>query len=99
MTKDLPTKASRLPLSRRTFLQGAAATAALPALGSLTAGAVAADPVELTLWAWTPHIQEVIDRFVQKNPGIKVNYQNVGQGAPHYQKLRDALQERPAAQR
>lgn len=92
MTKDLLNKAARLPLSRRTFLQGAAATAALPALGSLTQGAQAADQVELTLWAWTPHMQDVIDRFTQKNPGIKVNYQNVGQGAPHYQKLRDALQ-------
>ena len=91
MTKDTLNNGFRLPLSRRTFLQGAAATAAIPAIGTLTQGARADDAVELTLWAWTPHTQDVINRFMQKNPNIKVNYQNVGQGAPHYQKLRDAL--------
>ena len=28
---------------------------------------------------------------MEKYPNIKVKYENVGQGAPHYVKLRDAL--------
>ena len=31
------------------------------------------------------------EKFMEKYPNIKVKYENVGQGAPHYVKLRDAL--------
>jgi len=79
------------PFGRRSFLKGAAATAALPALGALSGPAAAQDAVELTYWAWTPGDPEMVAAFMKAFPNIKINYQNVGQGAPHYQKLRDAL--------
>ena len=84
---DLP-KGPRF--DRRTFLKGTAATAALPAIGAFGT-ASAQEAVELTYWAWTPGNQDMVDAFMKAFPNIKVNYQNVGQGGPHYQKLRDAL--------
>jgi multiple sugar transport system substrate-binding protein len=48
-------------------------------------------PTELTFWTWLPDIQKEVDLFQRKYPAIKVNVVNVGQGQPHYQKLRTAL--------
>jgi multiple sugar transport system substrate-binding protein len=76
---------------RRRFLKAAGATLAAPALAGIPAAARAADPVTLTFWAWTPGTQDVVDMFQKKYPDIKINWQNVGQGAPHYVKLRDAI--------
>src|SRR5689334_7492312 len=90
MTKKLDTVFDA-PVGRRTFLKGAAATAALPALGALGGTAAAQEAVELTYWAWTPGDPEMVAAFMKAYPNIKINYQNVGQGGPHYQKLRDAL--------
>jgi multiple sugar transport system substrate-binding protein len=42
----------------------------------------------LTFWTWVPDIQNEIKLFTTKYPKIKVDLVNVGQGAPHYQKLR-----------
>ena len=39
-----------------------------------------------------PDIQNQVKLFTTKYPKIKVNVVNVGQGAPHYQKLRTAIQ-------
>jgi multiple sugar transport system substrate-binding protein len=79
-------------LDRRRFLQTAAATLAAPALASLPATVARADDtVTLTYWAWTPGNQEAVDAFMKKYPNIKINWQNVGQGGPHYVKLRDAI--------
>jgi multiple sugar transport system substrate-binding protein len=79
-------------LDRRRFLQAAGATLAAPALGSLAAlPARAQETVNLTFWAWTPGTQQAIDMFQKKYPYINVNLQNVGQGPPHYVKLRDAI--------
>ncbi|MCW2804597.1 MAG: extracellular solute-binding protein family 1 [Propionibacteriaceae bacterium] len=46
----------------------------------------------LTFWTWVPDIQKEVDLFEKKYPKIKVKVVNVGQGAPHYQKLRAAIQ-------
>jgi multiple sugar transport system substrate-binding protein len=46
----------------------------------------------LTFWTWVPDIQNEIKLFTTKYPKVKVNLVNVGQGAPHYQKLRTAIQ-------
>jgi len=46
----------------------------------------------LTFWTWVPDIQNQVKLFTTKYPKIKVNLVNVGQGAPHYQKLRTAIQ-------
>jgi len=46
----------------------------------------------LTFWTWVPNIQNQVKLFTTKYPKIKVNLVNVGQGAPHYQKLRTAIQ-------
>jgi multiple sugar transport system substrate-binding protein len=47
---------------------------------------------QLTFWTWVPNIQNEIDLFEKKYPKVKVKLVNVGQGAPHYQKLRAAIQ-------
>ena len=49
-------------------------------------------PTELTFWTWVPDIQNEVDLFEAKYPDIKVKVENVGQGLPHYQKLRSAIE-------
>ena len=39
-----------------------------------------------------PDIQNEVKLFTTQYPKIKVDLVNVGQGAPHYQKLRTAIQ-------
>jgi len=91
MSKDKSNLLGR-GLDRRRFLQAAGATLAAPALASIPASVARADDtVNLTFWAWTPGTQDVVNMFQAKYPNIKVNLQNVGQGAPHYVKLRDAI--------
>ncbi len=46
----------------------------------------------LTFWTWVPDITNQVKMFTTKYPKIKVDVVNVGQGAPHYQKLRTAIQ-------
>ena len=46
----------------------------------------------LTFWTWVPDIKNEVKLFTTKYPKIKVDVVNVGQGAPHYQKLRTAIQ-------
>ncbi|GAA1996016.1 ABC transporter substrate-binding protein [Microbacterium pumilum] len=49
-------------------------------------------PTNLTFWTWVPDIQNEVDLFEAKYPDIKVKVENVGQGLPHYQKLRSAIE-------
>jgi multiple sugar transport system substrate-binding protein len=49
-------------------------------------------PTTLLFWTWVPDITNQVKMFTTKYPKIKVNVVNVGQGAPHYQKLRTAIQ-------
>ena len=49
-------------------------------------------PTELTFWTWVPDIQNEVDLFEEKYPDISVKVENVGQGLPHYQKLRSAIE-------
>jgi multiple sugar transport system substrate-binding protein len=46
----------------------------------------------LTFWTWVPDIEKEVKLFTTKYPKIKVNVTNVGQGGPHYQKLRSTIQ-------
>jgi multiple sugar transport system substrate-binding protein len=46
----------------------------------------------LTFWTWVPDIKNQVALFMKAYPKIKVNIVNVGQGSPHYQKLRTAIQ-------
>lgn len=48
-------------------------------------------PTTLNFWTWVPDIKNEVALFEAKYPKIKVNVQNVGQGAPHYQKIRTAV--------
>jgi multiple sugar transport system substrate-binding protein len=48
-------------------------------------------PATVTLWAWTPGTADAIKMFEKAYPNIKVKYANVGQGDPHYRKLRTVL--------
>jgi multiple sugar transport system substrate-binding protein len=45
----------------------------------------------ITVWAWTPGTEDAVKMFEKAYPNIKVNLQNVGQGPPHYKKLRTVL--------
>ncbi|MET0930034.1 MAG: extracellular solute-binding protein [Aeromicrobium sp.] len=49
-------------------------------------------PTELTFWTWVPDIENEVALFEEKYPDIKVTVENVGQGLPHYQKLRSAIE-------
>lgn len=49
-------------------------------------------PTKLVFWTWVPDIQKEVDLFMAEYPEIDVEVVNVGQGAPHYQKLRTALE-------
>lgn len=49
-------------------------------------------PTELTFWTWVPNIEDEVALFEEKYPEIDVKVENVGQGLPHYQKLRSALE-------
>src|SRR4051794_21068575 len=49
-------------------------------------------PTTLTFWTWVPDITNEVKLFTTKYPKMKVNVVNVGQGGPHYQKLRTAIQ-------
>lgn len=46
---------------------------------------------QLTFWTWVPKIQNQVDMFEKAFPKVKVKLVNVGQGAPHYTKLRAAI--------
>jgi multiple sugar transport system substrate-binding protein len=48
-------------------------------------------PTTLTFWTWVPDIQNEVNLFEKKYPAIKVKVQNVGNGLPHYTKIRTAL--------
>ena len=48
-------------------------------------------PTNLTFWTWVPNIKDEVALFMKAYPNIKVDVQNVGQGAAHYQKMRTAL--------
>ena len=77
-------------LGRRDFLKVTGAGLAAAAL-PMAPAAFAQDPVELTFWAWCPGSAEMSAKFSEKYPHITVKHENVGQGGPHYVKLRDAL--------
>jgi multiple sugar transport system substrate-binding protein len=48
-------------------------------------------PANITVWAWTPGTDEAVKMFEKAHPNIHVKLQNVGQGPPHYRKLRTVL--------
>jgi multiple sugar transport system substrate-binding protein len=48
-------------------------------------------PATITVWAWTPGTDEAVAMFEKQYPNIKVKLQNVGQGPPHYRKVRTVL--------
>lgn len=48
-------------------------------------------PANITVWAWTPGTDEAVKMFEKAYPNIKVKLQNVGQGPPHYRKVRTVL--------
>lgn len=49
-------------------------------------------PTKLTFWTWVPDIENEVKLFEEKYPEIDVTVENVGQGLPHYQKLRSAIE-------
>jgi multiple sugar transport system substrate-binding protein len=49
-------------------------------------------PTELVFWTWVPDIENQVALFEEEYPEIDVTVENIGQGAPHYQKVRTALE-------
>lgn len=49
-------------------------------------------PTQLTFWTWVPDIEKEVALFEEEYPEIDVEVVNVGQGQPHYQKLRTAIE-------
>lgn len=60
-------------------------------VGQAEIDAAMSKDTSLTFWTWVPDIQNEVDLFEKKYPAVKVKVVNVGQGAPHYQKLRAAI--------
>ncbi len=71
---------------------GAAAPSTGPKVSQADIDAAMAKPTNLTFWTWVPDIQNQVDLFEKKYPAVKVKLVNVGAGAPHYQKMRAAIQ-------
>jgi len=59
--------------------------------GSADIQAALKKPTTVTLWAWTPGTQEAVNMFEKAHPNVTVKYANVGQGGPHYRKLRTVI--------
>jgi len=49
-------------------------------------------PTTITYWNWVPGVEEQVALFEEKYPAITVNLENVGNGGPHYAKIRTAVQ-------
>jgi len=49
-------------------------------------------PTTITFWNWIPGIEKQVELFEEKYPAITVNLENVGNGQPHYAKIRTATQ-------
>jgi multiple sugar transport system substrate-binding protein len=48
-------------------------------------------PTTLNYWSWLPNVNDEVKLFEKKYPKIKVTVNNVGQGAPYYSKLTNAI--------
>ncbi|GAA3558078.1 sugar ABC transporter substrate-binding protein [Microlunatus spumicola] len=49
-------------------------------------------PTTLTFWNWVPGVEDQVALFEKKYPAIDVKLENVGNGAPHYAKIRTSVQ-------
>ena len=45
----------------------------------------------LTVWAWEPTLKQVVEKFQQKYPSVKVNLVNAGTGNDQYTALQNAI--------
>lgn len=45
----------------------------------------------LTVWAWEPTLKQVVEKFQQKYPNVKVNLVNAGTGNDQYTALQNAI--------
>jgi multiple sugar transport system substrate-binding protein len=59
--------------------------------GKVNMAAELKKPATITVWAWTPGTDKAVAMFEKQYPNIKVKLQNVGQGPPHYRKVRTVL--------
>ena len=91
-----------LRLSRRLAIAAAAALLALTACGSddkAASGSGSATDVpaalakggNLTVWAWEPTLKQVVAKFQEKYPNVKVNLVNAGTGNDQYTALQNAI--------
>ena len=78
-----------------------AVTGAIAMLGSMAAcgssnasdgGSDSNGQTQITVWAWEPTLKNVVKKFEEKNPNIKVDLQNVGTNAKEYTQLDNAIQ-------
>lgn len=51
----------------------------------------AADAPQVTVWAWYPNMDKVVDNFNEANSDVQVCWTNVGQGNDEYDKFQTAI--------
>jgi multiple sugar transport system substrate-binding protein len=47
---------------------------------------------EVTVWAWYPHFDQIVNNFNKSHKDVQVCWSNVGAGGPEYTKLSTAIQ-------
>lgn len=62
------------------------------ASGSCTNSIKVADAPRVTVWAWYPAMEEVVDLFNENNDDVQVCWTNAGQGGDAYQAFSTALE-------
>jgi multiple sugar transport system substrate-binding protein len=66
----------------------AAALAMMASTGVVTAQS---EPVEISFWAWSTNVEDMVALFEESHPNIKVNLVNTGGGSAQYEKLQVAF--------
>ncbi len=67
-------------------------TGAQATTGSCTNEIVHPDATQVTLWAWYPAVETIVDRFNQSHEDVQVCWTNAGQGADEYGKFSTAIE-------
>lgn len=52
---------------------------------------------KVTVWAWYPAIEKIVDSFNESHDDVQVCWTNAGQGSPEYTKLQNAIKAKSGA--
>lgn len=84
------------PRTRRVLISTAVTGVASLALAGCSGGATDTDDAleeggTITVWAWEPTLDQVVEDFEADNPGVTVDLVNVGTGIDSYTALSNAI--------